>query len=75
MISCIYRIKQAAPAHTAGSDRTFSDHTDKENAIVSAKALSTRYDDVYIECRLYADDKQQKFDKPFDTDIVWASWL
>ena len=75
MINCIYRIKQAAPAHTAGSDRTFSQHEDREAAIHAAETLSAIHEDIYVECRLYADSLQLKQDKPFDTDIVWASWL
>ena len=75
MITRLYRVRQSSPARTAGSDRTFSQHEDREAAILAAEELSASHEDVYIECRLYADSLQLKQDTPFDTDLVWASWL
>ena len=76
MFITLYAVKKSNPAHMCGRDRTLCKYSKKDDALQKAYALTdSGVDDLYVEERLYADEKNLSRDITFDSNVVWSQWF
>ena len=71
----LYAVRQSDPSPVCGHDKTIARYDTREKAIAHAEKLTKTETDIYVEKRMYADEKNLSRDITFDSSYVWCSWM
>ena len=70
-----YAIVAMSAEPMGGHDKTLEELADKDKAIEKAKSLSAARDNICVEKRRYASERNLQKGITFDQSVCWACWL